>query len=101
VTYHGLPGDTPIAGDFDGDGRFDRTVFRPDSGAWITEGRPAVYLGLGTDVPQPGDYDGDLITDRAVYRPNQGAWFIEGQDTRYLGGSDDRPLVLPPAVYDR
>jgi PKD repeat protein/flagellar hook assembly protein FlgD len=101
ATYHGLPGDTPIAGDFDGDGRFDRTVFRPDSGAWITEGRPAVYLGLGTDVPQPGDYDGDLITDRAVYRPNQGAWFIEGQDTRYLGGSDDRPLVLPPAVYDR
>jgi flagellar hook assembly protein FlgD/PKD repeat protein len=100
VTYHGLPGDTPIAGDFDGDGRFDRTVFRPDSGAWITEGRPAVYLGLGTDVPQPGDYDGDLITDRAVYRPSQGAWYVEGQATRYLGGSDDRPLVLPPAVYD-
>ena len=53
-------------GDFDGDGRADRTVFSPGSGMWATENGALRQFGLPGDMPVPADYTGDGVIDTAV-----------------------------------
>lgn len=92
VTFNidGNIADGPVAGlaiprnrtaDFDGDGRTDLGVFRPDNGVWYIHksngtGYIIVPFGIGTDIPTPGDYDGDGKTDQAVFRPSDGTWHM-------------------------
>ena len=99
--------DTAAPGDYDGDGRADRAVFRPATGVWhvLTSGSAytsffSVQWGLSADVPVPGDYDGDAITDLAVYRPSSGQWFILTSTSGYTtslvvecGQSTDTPVA--------
>jgi hypothetical protein len=58
--------------DFDGDGRTDVSVFRPNEGNWYlsqsTAGFAVIKWGLSGDTLVPGDYDGDGKTDTAVFR---------------------------------
>jgi hypothetical protein len=35
VHQWGGPGDTPVSGDYDGDGRTDVAVYRPSTGTWF------------------------------------------------------------------
>jgi len=78
----GLNGDTPLAADFDGDGRAELAVFRPASGVWyvldpFTGAVPApVQWGLAGDLPLAQDFDGDGLADRAVFRPSSGTWYL-------------------------
>jgi hypothetical protein len=88
----GIGTDTPAPGDYDGDGKTDFCVFRPDANGAFYALRSSdaglISLNFGTtgDVPAPGDYDGDGRTDFAVYRPSDGAFYVlQSGDGSLLG----------------
>lgn len=101
----GSGGDIAARGDYNGDGRFDPTVFRPASGTWYSlnlsnNSSTATQWGLSTDRIVPADYTGDGKTDVAVFR--NGTWFILQSNSglaqyAYWGVSSD---VLVPSDYD-
>ena len=108
-----LDNDTANRGgaDFDGDGRADIAIYRPNTGQWIyrlstNNVVESTTWGLagGTDIPVNGDFDGDGLSDPAVYRPSTAQWFVKGSlnnessvITWGLAGGSDVPV---PADYD-
>lgn len=93
--------------DFDGDGKSDVSVFRPQTGFWYmlpssTNSYRFQEWGTSTDRVVPGDYDGDSKTDLAVYRPSSGTWFIlRSTNNTFIAqafGTSTDDLV--PADYD-
>lgn len=80
----GLP-DVPVQGDYDGDGRTDIGIWRPDTGEWwilrsstdYDHDRPLIFRwGKLGDVPVQADYDGDRRIDFAVFRSGENRWYI-------------------------
>ena len=95
INQGAIPG---VAGDFDGNGSADLTVFRPGTGQWFINGVSSSTFGSPGDMPVPGDYDGNGITEAAVYRPSTGQWFLSGPGTVVqYGRTGDIPV---PADYD-
>ena len=112
VTFNidGNISDAPVAGvripknknaDFDGDGKSDVSIYRPDTGAWyILNSSNSSFRGVGfgnsTDIPAPGDYDGDGKTDTAVFRPADAAWYLLTKaatfSSRQFGANGDIPV---------
>lgn len=95
--------------DFDGDGRADLSVFRPQDGVWyILQSSDNTFrmrnFGIAGDTLVPADYDGDGRTDMAVFRSSNSNWYIwkSSEEFAYFsvtnwGQSADRPV---PADYD-
>jgi hypothetical protein len=105
-----------VEADYDGDGRADPALFRPEPSAGIskfliglsTGGELIRELGRLGDLPLSGDFDGDGLVDFAVFRPESddhpgiSQWFILGSSRGFysllFGGAG---LDLPaPADYD-
>jgi len=85
---------THAAGDFDGDGRSDLTVYRSSTGVWYIKQSSNGYtdyrayqFGISTDVAVPGDYDGDGRADIAFYRPSTGYWNVLWSGSNYTTSS--------------
>jgi hypothetical protein len=96
--FGGQPGDQPVAGDWDGDGRTDLGVYR--NGTFIrgvlktfvvacpqcitvtiaVELDP-LRFGQAGDQPIAGDWDGDGIDDVGVYRPSTSEFVLRVSQT--------------------
>lgn len=88
----GVSGDVPVPGDYDGDGKTDFAVFRPDDPATTTvdecqpncqwyviySGGGSIQFGFGAngDQPMPADYDGDGKADIALWRSSNATWYL-------------------------
>lgn len=96
------------AGDFDGDGSADATVFRPSAQTFfvLNSGSNTVSFipfGANGDIPVNGDFDGDRRADVGIFRPADGSWWINrsttGQTAVFsFGANGDRPIV---SDYDK
>ena len=104
----GASTDVPYAGDYNGDGRTEYSLFRDGSSAsvFILDTAAGVFSGTtwGTtgDIPVSGDFDGDGKTDIAVWRPSNGTWYVKKSSdgstlTQQWGVSTDVPT---PGDYD-
>ncbi len=113
--FGGVPGDIPITGDWNGDGRTKVGVYRPSNGLFILDTNgdqhfdagDAVYnLGVGidpTDKPVVGDWNGDGRTKAGLFRQgffwildyNGNGVFEQGIDKTYTFGgvAGDVPVV--------
>jgi uncharacterized repeat protein (TIGR03803 family) len=86
------PPNRSFAADFDGDGRSDLVVYRPDTGTWFIRYSSSGYSyanarsyqwGEPGDLPLAADVDGDGKTDLVVWRPSTGMWFVRTSSTGY------------------
>lgn len=93
--------DTPVAGDWDGDGTDDVGVFRRGKrGVFRLDGGDRVSTaawGTNLDEPVVGDWDGDGVPDLGVRDPATGEFSRQGPDGPMppvaFGRGGDRPVA--------
>ena len=107
IRFGTTPGDTPVAGDWDGDGVTEPGIYRGSTGYWYldynTDGTSDKRFAFGTtpgDTPIVGDWDNDGVTEPGIFRSSTGYWYLDyntdgTSDKKFLfgGGSEDMPVV--------
>ncbi len=94
------------ANDFDGDGKTDLSIFRPNGATgsewWYLKssngGNYAAQFGTPTDKLVAADFTGDGKADIAFWRPSSGQWFIlRSEDSSFyafpFGSNGDIPVA--------
>ncbi len=102
VSKFGLSGDIPLAGDFNGDGRTEIGLFRPDENKFLYDldfdGKPDLSFMLSTmewgDVALIGDWNGDGVDTPGYYRPSDSTWHLRNENKT---GGDDFAVTIPGA----
>jgi predicted outer membrane repeat protein len=81
-------GDTPVIGDFNGDGISDPAIWRGNTGVWIIPLSPSftsyAFYSWGTtgDTPIGADVDKDGQTDIGYWHPDDGVWgFLQSSES--------------------
>jgi hypothetical protein len=100
VITFGRSTDQPVLGDWDGDGRANAGVRRPEEGTFYLStpgGTIAVGYGIPSDRPIAGDWNGDGRTDVGVHRSSEGVFYLRNPDGTSqaiaLGDKDDLPVT--------
>ncbi|MBT8246805.1 MAG: hypothetical protein HKO82_08355 [Acidimicrobiia bacterium] len=107
IFYYGIPGDTPLLGDWDCDGIDTVAMYRPSSGFVYLRNRndfgvadEDFFYGIPDDVPIAGDWDGDGCDTLAIFRPGEGRVYVSNTlgtrpaDFSFLYGfRGDRPFA--------
>ena len=101
VFQYGEQVDTPLAGDWNGDGIDQIGVFRSGQwmldedgdGRWTGQDRP-IEFGQPGDEPVVGDFDGDGIDEIGVVRGD--LWIIDSDGDRRLTGNDQQIRIPRP-----
>jgi hypothetical protein len=107
----GNRGDTPFAGDFDGDDIDEVALHRASTGFVYLRNTldtgiadKEFFYGNPRDVPIAGDWDGDGIDTVAVFRPSDGNWYLKLDNAQgiadhgiHFHSHDD--VTLPVAGY--
>lgn len=102
VFQYGEQVDTPVAGDWNGDGIDQIGVFRSGQwmldedgdGRWTSKDRP-IDFGQPGDEPVVGDFDGDGIDEIGVVRGD--LWIIDSDGDRKITDNDKRMRVTRPS----
>lgn len=86
---------TPVAGDFDGDGKTDLALYQEATGTWQVKLSGSGYglveisgYGAVGCAPLAGDFDGDGQDDPAVYQESTGSWYV------WLSASEYAPATV-------
>ena len=104
----GMTGDTPVTGDWNGDGTTEIGVFRPSSTQWFIDyngngywdgGDRTYTFGMTGDTPVTGDWNGGGTTEIGVFRPSTNQWFIDYNGNGYWD-SGDRTYTFGMIGYD-
>ena len=86
---YGISTDTPVVGDWNGDGKSEVGVFR--GGVFYRNGADAIPYGISTDTPVVGDWNGDGKSEVGVFRG--GVFYRYGADAIVYGLSTDTPVI--------
>jgi hypothetical protein len=101
------PGDIPILGDWDGDGKDTPGYFRPGEASWhlfnsFSTNDPIFYqFGMETDIPISGDWNRDGKDELGLYRADSGYTFLVNdmsdldKSTALNGTPGSIPVVMP------
>ena len=88
VAHHGIFGDVPILGDWDGNGTTTIGVYRPSNSKFFlrnfnTTGVAdiAFVYGIPGDMPIVGDWTGKGYDSIGVYRPSNSTFYLRNSNT--------------------